>query len=256
MIQKSLIKLKCKQDGVINGHAGKELHAQLFNCLGEINPELAKKIHNEKIKSFTVGPLVGNILRKEGLSRITAGEEYFFSISTLNEELSGTLSTILNKLSISDLLIGNNGFVVKSTQLHYEEPLPYFKLNYNGEPKNKFVLDFLSPTCFRKDGRLQLLPLPSLVFGGLLERWNAFSETKLPATLFDVIYITRYNLKTNTVDFGNYKLVGCRGICEYTFLPEAREIDKWVINTLVNYAAISGIGYKTTMGMGQVKPEK
>ena len=42
------------------------------------------------------------------------------------------------------------------------------------------------------------------------------------------------------------------GFCKYSFLPEARDIDKWALSVLFSFANLAGVGYKTAMGMGQV----
>ena len=70
---------------------------------------------------------------------------------------------------------------------------------------------------------------------------------------FEKIRVTRFRLKTELVNFSKYKIIGFVGKVVYE-LPET--IDKEIkntINALADFAFYSGVGYKTTMGMGQVR---
>lgn len=46
-------------------------------------------------------------------------------------------------------------------------------------PQRSIELEFLSPTSFKQLQSCQLFPLPELVFGSLLRRWNVFAPTAL-----------------------------------------------------------------------------
>ncbi|MGB9724346.1 MAG: CRISPR system precrRNA processing endoribonuclease RAMP protein Cas6, partial [Chloroflexia bacterium] len=57
----------------------------------------------------------------------------------------------------------------------YEDLAGRYLLSF-GAPSPHVELEFASPTTFRSAGRNLPLPLPGPVFGGLVEKWNAFSS--------------------------------------------------------------------------------
>ncbi len=252
MLQKIIVSLTCNVPGKIKGHAGTELHALFFKVVDSINAEMAVKLHEYDVKPFVVGPLVGKVNRKEGYSSVMEGEKYSFSISSLNKEVCALLPAINDYFAKNEVYLGETQYKFLEARYLYKKEQSYFKL-MSRSLQEKLIMEFLSPTCFRSEGHLRVFPSPDFVFGGLLERWRRFSDTPLPVVSFNTVHVSKYDLKTNTVNFGKYNLIGFRGRCEYSYLPDSEEIQRWALHTLSNYATIAGVGYKTTMGMGQVR---
>ena len=67
------------------------------------------------------------------------------------------------------------------------------------------------------------------------------------------ILVKKYNLRTELVDFGQFKIIGCIGSCTYELDKRMPDFQKKILKTLAYYAEIAGIGYKTSMSLGQVK---
>ncbi len=123
------------------------------------------------------------------------------------------------------------------------------------------ALHFLSPTVFRSKGtRNTLFPQSELVFGSLFNRWNAFSPLKLDTGLrqcFEAhILLARYRLQTAMLNFAGYQEAGFTGRCNYLLDNALTEEQLRSINALADFAFYSGVGAKTTMGMGQARREK
>lgn len=115
---------------------------------------------------------------------------------------------------------------------------------------------FASPTTFRSSGRNIPLPLPGLVFGSLVERWNAFSSVTIPAEVRryaeECLSVARHTIRTRLVEVAGGKQVGFVGSCSY--IATNQDPYWWrLINLLADFAFYSGVGAKTTMGMGQCK---
>jgi CRISPR-associated endoribonuclease Cas6 len=235
------------------GHAGTELHALLFKMIQRADENYGRTLHGQEIKPFALGPLTGKLVLNEGRHVAKEGNNYGFSLATLNTQMTLLLPRVKEQLEEADFAIGGARFVLKEARLLYKSPLPYFKLITSIKEHDHLTVIFRSPTCFRHDGRLNLFPLPSLFLTGLSKRWNHFSDTPLPLYNPDSMQVNRYGLKTQMVKFGSYNLVGFTGFCKYAFLPETSEIDRWTLSNLFNYANLAGVGYKTAMGMGQVK---
>jgi CRISPR-associated endoribonuclease Cas6 len=234
------------------GLAGSELHALLFKTIEEADVDYAATLHSYDIKPFTLGPLNGDASRQKSHLVVEEGKKYSFTLAALNEEMVCMLPKISDHLSVNDFRLGGATFRLEEARLVFTKPLPYFMLMSGTVVKDQLTISFKSPTCFRRDGQLNLFPLPGLVLSGLINRWTRFSEVPLPIFNTESLIVSRYGLKTGMVRFDKYNLVGFMGFCKYSFLPEARDIDKWALSVLFSFANLAGVGYKTAMGMGQV----
>jgi CRISPR-associated endoribonuclease Cas6 len=101
------------------------------------------------------------------------------------------------------------------------------------------------------------VPLPGLVFGSLVERWNAFSPVALSPEMRaygeEVMAISRYRLESRAVEQKNQAVrIGAVGQATYRALAGDRY---WlgVMNMLAGFALYGGVGVQTTTGMGQVR---
>lgn len=114
---------------------------------------------------------------------------------------------------------------------------------------------FSSPTAFKKGGRPFLFPLPELVFGSLLQKWHTWTgqgPPGKPGNCFAGIEVHAYNLKTSAVMIRKEVAQrGCMGEAEYLLAGIDSET-AWTAAFLSNFAFFSGLGVKTSMGMGQV----
>ncbi len=124
-------------------------------------------------------------------------------------------------------------------------------------PERRAKLRFASPTAFRSGGQTVPVPLPDLVYGSLVDTWNAFSPVAVSeeARRFgaECLAISRYRLSTRAVSGkGGSVHIGFVGECQYTALRHDRY---WqgVIQMLTDYAFYAGVGYRTTAGMGQAR---
>jgi CRISPR-associated endoribonuclease Cas6 len=129
-------------------------------------------------------------------------------------------------------------------------------------PPTRVDLVFTTPTTFHSQGRSLPLPLPRLVFGSLIDRWNAYAPLRIDPEVLAVVdqaaIIGRYELRTELVPIGGGVQVGFVGRCGYV-LPPGRGIrpaDEYawrVLHLMASYAFFAGIGAKTTMGMGTTR---
>lgn len=130
----------------------------------------------------------------------------------------------------------------------------------SGPPPPGLTLRFGSPTVFRSQESFMPLPLPRLVFEGLVRRWNATAPLALPAEVAryadECMAISRYRLHTERVTFGETgergMFPGFVGQVSYSFRVKDRY---WMglVHTLAAFALYAGVGRQTTMGLGQVK---
>ena len=101
------------------------------------------------------------------------------------------------------------------------------------------------------------LPLPDLVFGSLVERWNCFAGVAFPAEArryaAECLAVSRFDLSSRPVAAKESGLrMGAVGQITYTTLNYDRY---WmaVLHTLAAFALFSGVGAGTASGMGQCR---
>ncbi|MCS6828360.1 MAG: CRISPR system precrRNA processing endoribonuclease RAMP protein Cas6 [Caldilinea sp.] len=125
------------------------------------------------------------------------------------------------------------------------------------ELERQVTLEFASPTAFKSKEMTVPVPLPGLVFGSLVERWNAFSPVTLSPEMRrygeEAMAISRYRLESFPVaSKDGAQRIGGVGRVTYRALAGDRY---WlgVMNMLADFAFYSGVGSQTVTGMGQVR---
>ncbi|MCS7071203.1 MAG: CRISPR system precrRNA processing endoribonuclease RAMP protein Cas6 [Anaerolinea sp.] len=122
------------------------------------------------------------------------------------------------------------------------------------------TLAFHSPTVFNRTGGLQVpLPLPEYVFGSLIDRWTAFApiplDEGLRAFVNEQVAVVDFEGRTRTISLeraNRGQHIGFTG--RATFHARSGEqpyLMQW--HALGLFAAFSGVGKHSTIGLGQVK---
>ena len=142
----------------------------------------------------------------------------------------------------------------------------------------KLELEFASLTTFNRankrsqvyGGHHALLPLPQYIFPGLARRWQELAPPELEGMVQselveryienDGIVISDYALQPHQVCFAHHAQRGFVGMCKYDLrgpdekvTGEAALTVRQQIVMLARLAFYCGVGYKTAMGMGQVR---
>ena len=142
----------------------------------------------------------------------------------------------------------------------------------------RLQLEFDSLTTFSRGSAKQKdfgnhyarLPLPSYVFPSLAKRWVELAPPEYAGWVQrdrieeyisnEAIFITDYDLKVHSVKFTTHTQPGFIGTCTYTLYgPDDPPLDsapltvRQQIFLLAQLAFYCGVGYKTTMGMGQIR---
>jgi CRISPR-associated endoribonuclease Cas6 len=111
-----------------------------------------------------------------------------------------------------------------------------------------------TPTAFRQGKYDSPLPTRDNVFKSLCDRWNTYSEIQINHEIIDYIFPSRFDIKTETVkNYDTHTFIGCIGEIGYRILGDIEPEKIKQINALADFALYSGIGRKTTMGMGMVR---
>jgi len=181
------------------------------------------------------------------------------------------LFTLEEVLIDNDTHAGWTGFTSLTTLVEKAQTLRLGKV----EP---LAMEFASLTAFNRSnqrsqvygGHYARLPLPQYVFPGLVRRWQEFAPSELVHMVQrerieqyiedEGVVISDYDLKPHQVRFMQHVQPGFVGMCMYDLrgpdeavTEEAPLTVRQQIWLLARLAFYCGIGYKTAMGMGQVR---
>ena len=280
----SLVLNLTPQSPIYPGYAqGRHLHALFLNIVSYVDPDLGNYLHNQKTsKAFTISPLQileksdhpkllsakkplkGERIQFEHKKSINSHTPCWWRISLLDESLFGKLTQLwLNINPDKPWHLGNTELKITSilcssqADRPWASAIPYDSLyEQASEIDNKFTFSFATPTSFSKQKHDNPLPTPESIFRSLCKRWNRYSNVEiLDADLpLDSLFPSYFNIRTEVVsDYKKSKLIGCVGDISYHCRGKAEPQQIKYLNTLADFALYSGLGKKTTMGMGMVR---
>jgi len=268
MLVSLVLELKPHQDCELPATLGNALYAFFIDLIARSNWVMAHDLHVTRTeKPFTISPLQGDFSFQDGSFFLDSQKEYWLRFTSIETSLSHLLLE-LNEKSVGEVdLLGRKFAVTKVTSSPDEHPYAgstTFEQMYDGIVASgqafprKIRLRFFSPTTFRSNNRNMPLPIPKLVFTQLSQKWNAFSPIHLGSDVAELIEekvsLSRYGeLRTQMLDFGDYRRVGFTGECEFLIHLSKDDIRARIIHLLADFAFYGGVGYRTTMGMGQAR---
>ncbi len=259
---------------------GRAAHAWFLDEVRAAMPDLAEALHDaDARRPFTVSPLwCPRRSPQRGRLEVAPAHPCHLRITSLTPALTTCLTQQLiprwpqTTLHLTGVPFTITEIAMEPRQHAQARLATYVNLRQQVEqaaPPDHITLDFLTPTTFRRspppstpfdNGAYDLpLPLPSLIFGGLLALWNEFAPQPLPEALTpflrDCVVISRYDLRTELVTFGGGRrgrVGGFVGRCRFAFRCSAPQWRRRV-GVLAAFAPFAGIGWRTTMGLGQVR---
>jgi CRISPR-associated endoribonuclease Cas6 len=215
---------------------GRAIHAQCFQWFATANPALAEYLHQQDILPFTVGIQYSSPQRIQLRISLLKPE----LLAPLLWGLSGHLGSEITLAGVPCRL-GRWLNILESSNFEKLTEIP---------SQNTIELQFISPTSFKQNQNIQPFPLPELVFNSLLRRWNQFapSELQFPEIQWQGL-VSAFDIKTHALKMEASAEIGTVGRVKYRF-PDPKQ--GRIATILANFAVFSGVGRKTSMGMGQV----
>ncbi len=258
-----VLTLKPREKVSLPSALGRSAHAALLRAIAEKDAALAESLHAAReLRPFTVSPLRGK--RENGA--VLPGANYTLRYTALQAEIAGALEGLFVPGQALDL--DGAPFVVErvtcdpalhpwAARTDYQA-LAMRWLLARETPSPRLVLSFASPTAFRSAGKVQIFPLPELVFGSLLDKWNAFAPMSLPDETrrfaAECLGVSRVHLTSHAAPFKGDGAVkfGAVGMVTYAGLNQDRY---WLslVNLLADFAQFAGVGASTALGMGQCR---
>lgn len=267
---------------------GRAAHALLLNVIRQRDEALANQLHlipnsqsqienpnsqiQNPIRPFTVSTLMGRFAK----GALIADETYVLRLTAFSPEVAQILGaeSLAGRLSRGQIIeLDYQRFEILSVQPNpqsqienpksiwasqttYRELSAPFLLPKADAPR-RLAFHLTSPTTFKSGGRHFPVPAPALVFGSLLERWNAFAPVAFPNEVKryaeECMAVSKYDLKTKPVPQKDAGLrVGAIGKVTFATVNYDRY---WmsVLATLAEFALFCGVGAGTAQGLGQAR---
>jgi len=276
-----VLKLFPEREGDIRATHGHHAHAAFLRTVRQADPALAQVLHHPHlpIKPFTVSPLLGPRPGHEGTLRVSPQRDYFLRFTVLYEPI---FQQFMNRFlrpapgpaqgsgGRPHLYLGRMPFYIKEI-LATPGSHPWagysslVEMAQRAEPAERVTLQFVTPTVFsfgqRDWGRQMVpLPLPRLVFGSLAKTWNALAPPPLSVDRQalrayledDVVVAVMRGVRTRMLAYRDAPQLGFVGRVTFELKGRDKEM-RCRLNALADLAFYAGVGYKTTMGMGQCR---
>ena len=125
-----------------------------------------------------------------------------------------------------------------------------------GNNDTRAKIQFITPTAFKKDNDYAIYPTTRLIFQSLINKYNvAQKEDNIPLEeklqmLEDHAKIIQYELKSTKFYLKGKTIPSFVG--EVTIKSDEKEIVA-LANKLIDFGEFSGVGIKTTIGMGAIR---
>lgn len=268
-----IIHLTAVQSGTLRATQGHLAHAAFHQILHHVDPQVAQAIHDMNgRKPFTISPIQGFGYGRQGQLAIRAGQSGWLRITLLDPALFHTfIHYFLQGGRQTQLRLDNMRFATTEIlSTPGSHPLAgYTNLNQLHTcweeveliPAHYTIrLDFQSPTAFslRNDRfrRMHVLPDPFFVFGELADYWDRLTGSTTQEDVHQYasfsMVVARHDIETRMYEYRNSKQIGFTGTVSFKLFDKENEAMVRHLNRLADLVFYTGVGYKTTMGMGQV----
>jgi CRISPR-associated endoribonuclease Cas6 len=270
MLLSWILTLQPEEPATVPSNLGRAAHAWFLGQLRSADPALAEELHGgQGLRPYTVSNL-WELGRERGPEvRLSPGRSYTLRVTSFSPALSAvvkeevipglpervTLADAAFRVTASTTDPAAHGWAGEAT---FEGLVQQFTLA--PDVPRTVGLRFASPTAFRVTGKKRAvpLPLPPLVFGGLLDKWNAFSPIEVHPDVRrfaeECLVVSSYRLQTRTVAFGPEGergiVPGFVGACRY-YVEVPDRYWMGLIQLLAGFSLYAGVGLRTTMGLGQ-----
>ena len=265
MLTSITLTLASATDAALPAELGRANYAEILARLNRLEPGLADAVHARAgAKQLTCSGIVHG--KRSGNSlHVRTGQPYYARVTGLTAAVSTALVDALVETPPATWSLGHHTFQVIAVACDPQDHpwsgcISYRDLlavHQRSRPQRKLTLDFTSPTAFKSNDMQVPVPMPGLVFGSLLDRWNAFSplplDPDLRAFAEETVAVSRYQLESQVVPQKNRALrIGGVGRVTYTLLDEEPYYAA-ALNLLADFALFSGVGVQTATGMGQCR---
>lgn len=286
-----LLRLHPIEVGWVSPSAGREAHAAFLDIVRQNNADLAEQLHQpNQRRPFTVGLLQGfnhltaaqleEALMRNQQVQVSPGQVYWLRITLLDAAIFGVLfQHLITKPRTFILRLGEARFEV-SRLIGSPEPgaaanswaaySSFAEMSTFTRIQSEYAFEFATPTAFSMGQKswgkvMNLLPEPAYVFESLAKQWEVFAPAHLRLTATGLIVrdfvswcaeslvVVCYRLETRYLPSNKFAQPGFQGTITYEVKRAQSSREARWLTPLAHFALFSGVGYKTSMGMGQAR---
>jgi CRISPR-associated endoribonuclease Cas6 len=179
-----------------------------------------------------------------------------WSIKTLNENAYQNIIIPLKNDTFNEFTIKKNINVkILTKELTLKSKKELLEEFYNTPSDKNINIGFITPTAFKSNGRYVIMPDLRLIFQSLMNKYSASSDNELEMfdedTLEQLVEhseISRYRLKSTYFPIEGIKIPSFNGELGIRF--HGTDTMARYARLLFKFGQYSGIGIKTSMGMG------
>ena len=276
MLTSTTIHLRALAPGELPNATGRFGHAAFLALIESVAPELAQVLHdNNGRQPFTVSPLrVSDRARVNGCIRLREGDGCAMRFTVIegddpNDSLlfRSFQAALINALPAATIRLHDVPFAVEEARTTpgadgWTGYTTFEELLERAASDRMVTLRFESPTAMslgQTDAgkRFELFPVPWNVFDGLARKWNDFGGVPLRTDALlewvqECVWVSEYDVKTRILQFDRFPQKGFVGTVTYEIKRGDAGLAR-ILNALADFALYAGVGYKTTMGMGQCR---
>lgn len=205
----------------------------------------------------------GEALHQQGETPISQHLRYdretgnvLWTVNLLSAETEEIFSSILDNLKEINLHTEHFRLTLVSKEAVISSQELILSARSPSEERYRTEMTFLTPASFKKEGRYEIFPSVRLILQSLVNKWNEvcpdfpLEDADALEAMEQGLYIVDYNLRSTRYPLKNIKIPGFIGMIQIeSRLAEPLE-ELW--QTLLAIAPYTGIGIKTTLGMGGV----
>jgi len=272
-----LIHLRAAAAGQINSYAGYLAHAAFLDLLRQVDPALSQTLHDlNHRKPFTLSSLLdleGGGRGGPEILRISPTRLYQLRLASLSPEIFNTFMARFFSLEASQLKVRMGELLFQVVRIEGSGDSQWvgrssFEQLAETPPARAWTFQFTSPTAFslgEQDwgGRkFSLFPDPGNLFDSLAGGWNDFApagfltidKAALRQYVEKYLVVSGYQCQTELIQFKQHQQLGFTGQVSYKLMEKQPSPEMLAtLNRLAGLALYAGVGYKTTMGMGQTR---
>ena len=239
--------------------------------LAQINMELESKELNINMASLFHGYLMENIDSAYAeyfhynttnpftscIFKDTKEDKFFWRVTTFSQKAYDMLMSYFSKGIPEKIYLKNKDLEINVKSFSIQKK-SYEDLFLEATERKRIKL--MSPTSFKSDGITHIFPNISTLISGVIAKINQHSETaeledkKIVNELLEKVYIKDYNLRTKIFHLESIKIKGFIGNMDLAIKGEDRTLAN-ILNFLILMSEYTGLGIKTSLGMGGVKVE-
>jgi hypothetical protein len=230
-----------------------------------LNPEKVYTVRITLLQGDLLFPILYEALLQRGIRGPEASSRPFMQIG----EQPFLLEAMVSKADDGTGWAGFSSFYSLVEEIARKVFLPVVSLEM--EFASLTAINWIHPEIKTYGGYYGYLPLPRFIFPALARRWQELAPPELSGFVqkeriedyisAEGMVIDDYELRTHQVHFPRFLQRGFVGFCRYLLrgpderppTPDAPLTVRQQIYLLARFAFYAGIGYKPTMGMGQVR---